>query len=125
MLAMDRNSSEDNLASPSVLATADCYFSHNLGVTFDDGNSVAQNPAVLDALASVSPNDITKEKGQTTFPVDTHGLGHFLHLVYCHTGNGMKLRVEFDGVFPFDAPDETGALKRFNAQLLTISEVAE
>ena len=130
---MDKNGSDNNVAnSPAVTAAvsdmtreAVCFYSHNVGVTFKDNNSVAQNPVIVDALAKLSPEDITREDGQTTFPVDTHGLAHFMHLVYCHTGDGMKLRVELDGIFPFDAPDEHGVTQRFNAQLMSLSEVAE
>jgi hypothetical protein len=99
------------------------YFSHNLGITFKDNNGIANNDALLEMLGKANADEITKENGLTTFPVKHSEFAHFLHLLYCATSDAMKVRVEFDGLFPFDAPDEQGVVRKFNAQLVTISEV--
>lgn len=129
MLAMDNNGASSETTTKAESPTSDlakqaqCFYSHNVGVTFKDNNSIAQNAIILDKLDSIPPEEITKENGETTFPINTQDFAHFMHLVYCHTSAGMKLRVEFDGIFPFDAPDEQGTMQSFNAQLVSISEI--
>jgi len=130
MLATENNGSEKmattQIASAAIAEMAKeatCFYSHNVGVTFKDNNPIATNAVLLDRLASMPADHITKENGLTTFPLDTQEFAHFMHLLYCHTGDKMKLKVEFDGIFPFDAPDETGTIQHFNCQLVSISEV--
>lgn len=96
------------------------FFANNVGVTFRDDDPIAKNEAVVGVLKTV--DDIVKEHGNTSFSLNHRELGHFLHLAYCHTSEGNKITVDFDGMFPFKAEDEAGVEQMYNAQLVTISE---
>ena len=105
-----------------------CFFSLNVGVSFTNTNAVAKNTHIQEFLESDSDGaaGVTIGETETRFSINTFKLGHFLHMVYANTPEGRKLRVDFDGIFPFDAKDEiSGSMKKFNAQLITISEVDE
>lgn len=99
------------------------FFSHGMGVSFNDDNSIASNKAVLDILTKVSADDLVKENGTTSFTLGHQELGFFLHLVYANCPQDKLVQVDFDGIWPFQAKDETGKDQNFNAQLLTIREV--
>lgn len=115
----------NNKNEVETAATAPCYYSHNVGVTFKNDDGVAKNPRIVDALANLGPDDVTVEGDYTTFSLDTSNFAHFMHCVYCDVPEGKKLVVEFDGIYPFLAPDTNGVHQKFNAQLVTIKEVNE
>lgn len=99
------------------------YFATSIGITFADDNSIANNPAILNALEGAPEEAISKENGFTTFKVVTQDLGYFLHLAYCYAAEGKVVRADFDGITPFQAEDEDGVMQNFNVQLISISEV--
>lgn len=102
------------------------YFSVNVGVTFEDENPVAKNPAILDYIAQLKGKDITREAGTTTFPVLASSLAYLLHLTYVNCTDGRVINATFDGIYIFNAPEvEGGEPKQFNAQMITISEIGE
>ena len=128
MFAVDNHAQEVVNSDVQTQAVPEVFLSHGIGVAFSDDNAVSVNAAVLNALEMIeanAPGDIVKDNGLTSFTVGISEFAHFLHLVYCHTPEGKKLVVEFDGLYAFEAPDQQGILRNFNAQLVTISEQSE
>lgn len=96
------------------------WFANGVGVTYREDNDIAKNPVLLDFLGELDAEAIAREDGYVSFPVDHRQLTHFLHMVYCNASEGKKIQVYFDGTYPIQ---EAGMV--YNAQLVTISEVAE
>lgn len=97
-------------------------FANGVGVSFKDGDKIASNAALIDFLET--SDDVVKEGDFTNFSINHAQLGHFLHMAFCHASEGYKVQADFDGIYPFQAQDEQGELRWYNAQLITISEVA-
>lgn len=96
------------------------FFANSVGVTYREDNDIAQNPVLLDFLGELEAEAIARDDGYVSFPVDHRMLTHFLHIMYCNMPENKKLQVMFDGTFPIN-----DAGKIYNAQLISISEVAE
>lgn len=117
----------ENKAALEVVGSVvqkEVYFAAGIGVTFEDGNSIAKNEAVLNFMELAPEGDVVRQDGFTSFTVNAAQLGYFLHMVYCSCAEESKVQVDFDGIHTFEALDDTGALQKFNAQLVTIREVS-
>jgi hypothetical protein len=115
----------ENKAAQEVVGSVvqkEVYFATGIGVTFEDGNSIANNEAVLNFMELAPEGDVTRQDGYTSFSVNAIQLGHFLHMTYCSCPEEAKVQVDFDGIHTFEALDDTGTLQKFNAQLITIRE---
>ena len=124
-VAVEMATNNETQTEGEKAGTVPCFFCQNIGVTFRDDNPVAENPALVEYLMRVKPEDITKAEGTTTFPVPAALFAHLMHLIYCDAPEDKVVNVAFDGIFPFDAPDENGVTRKFNAQLVTLSEADE
>lgn len=127
MLASDKDivgSVEDNSGTVKG-ENKPVFLAHNFAVTYKNDNSVARNKAVLEALQGIDEADIVNEYGETTFPMNVNRLGYFLHLVYGNSPSDKFLQVNFNGIYAFTAPDESGQMQNFNAQLIEIIEADE
>jgi hypothetical protein len=102
--------------------TKQVFFAQMMGVSFDPDNTIAKNAELINIMKAVPEGDIVKEQNLTSFSIHHAEMGYLLHKIYCNTPEGMKLNVEYDGIWPFEAKDEDGSTRVFNAQLITISE---
>lgn len=99
------------------------YFANNIGITVSKNDALLNNPAIIEHIESLSDGDTTIDENSISFHVRSDELAYLLHKAYCHVDDGHKIQVEFDGLFPFDAPDENGVNQSFNAQLVTIRDI--
>lgn len=95
-------------------------FAFGVGVCFKDDDKIATNKAMLEMLET--RDDVVKQGGFTNFSIDHRDLTHFLHRAFCHASEDHKIAVDFDGIYPFQALNEQGEMKLYNAQLITLSE---
>jgi hypothetical protein len=100
------------------------FYSQFVGLIFNNQDGIAKNPAMVDHMNSLPEDSIDTTDGQTSFNVDSANLGYFMHMLFANMPEGFVLNTAFDGVHTFEAPDEQGQLVRFNAQLVTVSQIA-
>lgn len=99
------------------------YFSQHVGIIFDSKDGIASNPFLVEQMNSFPKDSIDKSDSQTSFNIDAAQLGYFMHMVFANMPEGFRLQADFDGIHTFEGQDEQGHPARFNAQLVTLTQV--
>lgn len=99
------------------------YFSQHVGIIFDTQDGIAKNSFLVEQMNSFPAGSIDTADGQTSFNVDAAQLGYFMHMMFANMPEGFMLQADFDGIHTFEGQDEQGQPARFNAQLVTLSQV--
>ena len=108
-----------------ALNAAPIFFSQSIGVIFSDSDAIRNNSFLKQEIAKMPKEHITKKDGNTSFQVPTAQVGYFMHMMFANMPEGFILQSDWDGIYPFMGEDEQGNPALYNAQLVTIRQVAE
>jgi hypothetical protein len=113
-----------SVAKPTIAETQSVYFSHIVSIGFKNSDPVAQNQHLQKMLENLDSDRKRVEETLTSFMLEHHALAHFLHMMYCVSGEGDMIILTPDGIESYVAGDENGIDQQFNGQLFFLSQLS-